>query len=436
MTAIALLISTFAAGPVTPRDFASDIAPILHQHCASCHHPGESGPFSLLTYQQARKHAAGIVEAIADGRMPPWHATSERGRFRGDPTLTAEQKRTIAEWVKQGCPPGNLAAAPKPPEFPDGWTIGTPDAIIPLPQSFAVPAEGVLEYQHFLVDPGFTRDMWVTACEVRPTNRQVVHHCNIFLQPPEVNDPRDAFRDGVGSANLTVWIPGVTATRYRDGMAMRIPAGWKLHFVMHYAPIGRPQEDRTEVGLKFCEPHEVQKEVCTILLVDGDLSIPPHAANHIVEKTWRAEQDVILYSMQPHMHLRGKSFRYTAEYPDGSREVLLDVTAYDFNWQHRYELVEPRRLPAGTVLRCTAAYDNSTANPFNPDPNATVKWGEQSRDEMFNAYFDVALADQDIAAGGRTTARAAWQVSLLTIAVIAAWLLLRRLALYRPTSRQ
>lgn len=148
--------------------------------------------------------------------------------------------------------------------------------------------------------------------------------------------------------------------------------------------------------MQFCDPRTVKHEVATKLLVDQDLSIPPGAARHTVEKTWQADRDVLLFAMLPHMHLRGKSFRYEAEYPDGGRETLLDVPAYDFNWQHRYELAEPKRLPAGTVVHCTAVFDNSTANPANPNPNATVKAGPQSWDEMFNGYFDIAEAEQDV----------------------------------------
>ena len=201
----------------------------------------------------------------------------------------------------------------------------------------------------------------------------------------------------LGSSNLIAWTPGSGAVQLPPGMAKLIPARSRLHFIVHYMPIGTRQTDRTELGLKLCPPSEVRQEVATKLLDDEHLTIPPHVAQHRVEKIWRAEKDVLLLSMFPHMHLRGKSFRYEAEFPDGGREVLLDVPAYDFNWQHRYELVEPRRLPAGTVIRCVAVYDNSAGNPANPDPTATVREGQQSTDEMFNGFFDIAVADQDLA---------------------------------------
>jgi hypothetical protein len=274
-----------------------------------------------------------------------------------------------------------------------------PDAIYRIPADFSVPAEGVIEYQNFVVETGFTTDVWVRAAEVRPGNRRVVHHCNVFLRPPTATNVEELFEFGVlGSSNLVVFTPGTGPIQLPTGMAMRIPAGWRLHFVVHYTAIGTPQIDRTELGLQFVDPTQVRKEVATKMLEDHALLIPPGEAAHIVERTWTVERDVILLAMSPHMHLRGKAFRYTAEYPDGTSEVLLDVPAYDFNWQHRYELAEPKRLPAGTVARCTAVYDNSAGNPANPDPTATVRTGPQSWDEMFIGYFDIALADQDLIA--------------------------------------
>jgi hypothetical protein len=191
-------------------------------------------------------------------------------------------------------------------------------------------------------------------------------------------------------------------------MAKRIPAGWRLLFVLHYTPIGSVQTDQTSIGLKFADPRTVRKEVATKLMYDLNLSIPPREANHLVAQTWQMNEDVLLLSLFPHMHLRGKSFRYEALYANGDVEVLLDVPRYDFNWQHSYTLDEPKRLPAGTRLRCTAVYDNSAGNLANPDPSATVHTGTQSWEEMFNGYFDVVLADQDL------TAPVPWHTTLWT----------------------
>ena len=401
--------------PPPPVTYSRDIGPILASKCRACHRPGEVGPFALLSYADARSHAETIAEVVGNGTMPPWHAAPAHGRFANERRLSTEQKQLIAEWVRLGCPEG----APLPEEempVTAGWRIGTPDAVYRIPHEFAVPAEGIIEYQNFIVDPGLTTEAWVRAAEVRPGNRRVVHHCSVFLVPPTVTDDEEFFETGeLGSSNLIAFTPGSDPLRLPDGMAKRIPAGWRLRFIVHYTAIGTPQTDRTELALQFLDPAAVRKEVATKLLQDPDLAVPPHAADHRVEQTWTADRNYLLLSMLPHMHLRGKSFRYTAEYPDGTSEVLLDVPAYDFNWQHRYELTEPKRLPTGTVIRCSARYDNSAANPFNPDPTVTVRAGLQSADEMFNGYFDIALADQDMpaerAAADSARVRARWTLA-------------------------
>jgi peroxiredoxin len=391
------------ARPDASVTFHRDVAPILQAHCQVCHRPGEVAPFALTTFEEARHWAPMMAEVTANGTMPPWGANPDHGRFRNARMLAKEQKRVIAQWADEGCPEGNPAESPPPVKWPDGWAIGTPDLVLRMPDPFPVPAEGILEYQHVIVDPGASTDLWVRAAEVRPGNRRVLHHCNVFLHPPNANSPTETYQTtgALGSYALIAFTPGTDPLRLPTGMAKRIPAGWKLHFVLHYTPIGAPTTDQTELGLVLTDPKDVRKEVATKLVVDNGLRIPPGAAAHRVEHTWRADTDVLLLSLFPHMHVRGKSFRYVAEYPDRPPEVLLDVPAYDFNWQHRYELVEPKRLPAGTVVRCIAVYDNSPGNPNNPDPTAEVRTGEQSFDEMFNGYFDVALADQDMQAGPR-----------------------------------
>jgi peroxiredoxin len=379
-------------GPATVT-YTRDIAPILQRHCQVCHRPGEVAPFSLTSYRAARGWAETILEVTDSGRMPPWSASPDHGKFQNDPRLSAAQKKTIRDWVEGGCPEGDPAALPSPPKFTTGWNIPTPDLVVPIPQPFTVPAEGILDYQHFVVDPGFKEDCWVKAVEIRAGNRAVVHHCTVFLQPPGEDQPSTAGR--LGNMCLAAMAPGTPPLLLPDGMAKRVPARWKLHFVIHYTATGGETTDRTSVGLVFADRASVRKEVATHLLYDETLRIPPRAADQRVEKSWTAPADVLLLAMFPHMHLRGKSFRYVAEYPDGSDEILLDVPAYDFNWQHRYVLAEPRRLPAGTILRCVARYDNSAANPANPNPDVEVLAGKQSTDEMFNGYFEWCFADED-----------------------------------------
>jgi peroxiredoxin len=405
-----------------------DIAPLLQVHCQVCHRRGEVAPFELATYADARHWGPMMAEVTANGTMPPWHASPEHGTFRNQRRLSADQKKLIADWVEAGCPEGNTTDAPPPVKWPDGWAIGTPDAVLKMPVPFRVPAEGVIEYQHSIVDPGSTTDLWVTAAELRPGNRRVLHHCNVYLQPPDATDPEDVYETAgtLGSHCLLAWTPGSGPLRLPPEMAKRIPAGWKLHFVLHYTPIGLPTDDQTELALQLADPKDVRKEVATKLVKDLELRIPPRAAAHRVEHTWTADADFILLSLFPHMHVRGKSFTYTAEYPDGTSEILLDVPAWDFNWQHRYELAEPKRLPAGTVVRCVAIYDNSAANPFNPDPNVEVRTGQQSWDEMFNGFFDVALADQDLQAPAPASRRPMSIGACGLWLLVGLWLYLRR----------
>jgi hypothetical protein len=366
---------------------------VVQRRCQVCHRAGEVGPFELRNYGDALAWADTIREVVADGRMPPWGANPAYGHFANDPSLTAREKALILAWVDAGCPEGDPADLPPPAVFPEGWSIGRPDLVVSMPEEFRVPATGVVEYQTFVVDPGFRENRWVAAAEIRPGNRKVVHHCNVFLQPPG--------REGVwaqgslGSYCLAAMAQGTPPVTLPEGMGKPIPAGWKLVFIMHYTTVGTEQTDRTSIALRFADPATVRQEVATKLMMEANLRIPPGDPDYRVEQTWRLNDDVLLLAYFPHMHLRGKSFRYEAVYPDGGEEVLLDVPRFDFGWQLRYVPAEPKRLPAGSLLRCTAVYDNTKANPANPDPSKWVYTGTQSWDEMFNGYFDVALADQD-----------------------------------------
>jgi hypothetical protein len=374
--------------------YCRHVAPILYRHCVACHRPGQIGPFSLLTYRDAADWAETLRDVVRERRMPPWDADPRYGRFVNDPSLSAEERQLLDAWVAGGAPEGDPADLPPPPRFPSAWGIQEPDLVLSIPEPFTVPATGTVEYQYIEVDPHFTEDKWVRAVEVRPGNRAVVHHCLVFLRPPG----ESGFVAGSGD-QATYFAGNAVGSQpmiFPDGMAKLVPAGWKFVFVLHYTTTGRVQTDQTSMGLVFADPKTVKQEVTTTVLVDNALCIPPGAADHRVEHAVLMEHDVLLLAMFPHMHLRGKSFRYEAVYPDGSTEVLLDVPRYDFSWQHRYLLAEPKRLPAGTVLRCVAHYDNSAGNANNPDPTATVRTGLQSTDEMFNGTYDLVLADQDL----------------------------------------
>ncbi|HWG44482.1 MAG TPA: redoxin domain-containing protein [Gemmataceae bacterium] len=377
-----------------PATYCRDIAPILQQHCQTCHRAGQIAPFTLTSYKDAAGWAATIREVVAERRMPPWHADPRHGRFANDPSLSEREKQLLFAWIDGDCPRGDPADLPPPPAFAPDWTIAAPDLVVSMTEPFTVPAQGTIEYQYFVVDPGFREDRWIQAAEIRPGNRAVVHHCNVFLQPPGSDDI--GLPGVLGSYCLAAAASGTPPLVLPPGMAKRVPAGWRFVFVVHYNTIGSEQTDRTSLGLKFADPRSVKKEVATKLMYDPDLCIPPRAAEHAVAQTWQVNRNVLLLAFFPHMHLRGKSFCYEAIYADGTSEILLDVPRYDFNWQNRYELAEPKYLPAGSRLRCSAIYDNSAENPANPDPAVEVRTGTQSWEEMFNGYFDLVLADEDL----------------------------------------
>jgi peroxiredoxin/mono/diheme cytochrome c family protein len=380
-------------GPIT---YSKEVARILRDRCVACHREGEIAPFSLAKYPQAAGWAEMIDEVVQSGRMPPWHASPEYGSFSNEARLSAEEKQTIAAWVAAGAPEGDPHDLPEPAHYVEGWRIPAPDLVIALPKTVKVPAEGTMPYQNFMIDPKLKKDVWVRASQVRPGNPLVVHHLVVFVLPPgsRGSEPRIDF--------LAAYAPGMPPRILPDGTARLVPAGSRLLFQIHYTPRGIPQTDRSEIGLVFADPQTIRKEMTAIAAINMDLRIPAGASDYAAEARHRFGQDMVVYSLLPHMHLRGKSFRFEAVFPDGRTEVLLDVPRYEFEWQNVYVLSKPKLMPEGSVLRCLARYDNSADNLSNPDPKATVTWGEQTRDEMLVGYVEVALADQNLSLGGPT----------------------------------
>lgn len=364
-------------------DYARDVAPILQEKCQVCHRPRQVAPCSLLTYRDAKRWATGIAEVVEDYRMPPWHADPRYGEFANDRSLTDRERAVLLAWVEQGAPAGDLEKAPPPRSFPEGWSIGEPDLVIDMNEPYIVPASGTVEIQRFRVATGFTTDRWVQQAEMRPGDRAVVHHMFIYIEP---HDPNRDNTHRTGPV-LVAYAPGDAPSIYPPGIAKRIPAGADLLFEVHYSPIGKERVDRSSVGMIFArEP--VRHEAVFAGIADKALVIPPHAANYRSQSSHVFPKASHLLSVFPHMHLRGKDFECAAYYPDGKREVLLSVPAYDFAWQSVYRFAEPKALPAGTRVVCTAHFDNSTGNPANPDPNQTVRWGSQTTDEMMTGFID------------------------------------------------
>lgn len=390
-------------GRRTPSDsksgvtYAKDVAPILQNRCVSCHREGQIGPFTLTEYDDVVAWADMCLEVIDDGRMPPWGANPAHGEFANDARLTPAENEIFHKWVDAGAPQGDPSDMPPPREFVDGWRISKPDAVYKMPEEYKVPANGTVPYKYFIWDPGFTEDKWVYGAEARPGNPEVVHHLILFYIPPGQEKPRP--EDPLFNA-IAAFAPGMPAVVGPEEYALRIPAGSKLAFQVHYTPNGKSTTDLSEAAVVFSDPKKVQKEVRIAAALNFKFLIPPFHPNYPIaaEKTFK--EDTLLYTMTPHMHYRGKAFRFTAHYPDGQEEILLDVPRYDFNWQIIYLLKQPKLLPAGTVVKIEGHFDNSADNPLNPDPTQMVRWGDQTWDEMMLGSMTVSPANQDLQADG------------------------------------
>ncbi len=369
--------------------WSKQIVRIFNKACVECHRSGEIAPFPLTKYDDVIGWEDTILEVIADNRMPPWFANPKHGTFSNDARLSDDEKQLIRTWVDNGMPEGNTSELPEPPKFVKGWRMPQPDQVIKIRETaFEIPAEGIVDYQYFSVDPGWEEERYITAVEARPDNVAVVHHIIAYVVPADSKG-----RKGRDRRMLVGYAPGSTPQVLEDGTAIHIPAGSKLVFELHYTPNGTKQTDLSYIGVKFTDKSKVKKLLHGAAVANHKFEIPAGEANHTVEADYQLRSDQMLVEMSPHMHLRGKSFRYEAFYPDGTNEILLDVPNYDFNWQLTYELAEPKRLPKGTRIHCTATFDNSNHNLVNPDPNNSVRWGNQSWEEMMIGFLSGIDAD-------------------------------------------
>jgi peroxiredoxin len=389
---IARAIKPKEKGSIT---WTKHVSRIFQARCQECHRPGQVGPMPLLSYEDALSWSEMIREVVADKRMPPWHADPKHGKFLNDRSLTKQDRDTLLGWIDQGCPKGNLADLPPAKKWRTGWTIGEPDVIFSMSREYTVPAEAGnkgVRYQYFRVPTNFKEDRWVQAAECRPGARQVVHHIIVYvIDPTKGRAGRTGDRsDGIGQGFLAAYAPGDMPLVLQPGQAKKIPKGAWLVFQMHYTPDGVERKDRSSVGLIFAK-QPPKYEVRTRGVAQRLLLIPPGAKNYEALSRKAFDRDVELFSLMPHMHLRGKDFLYVAVYPDGKKETLLSVPKYDFNWQSNYRFKQPLRLPAGTRIECTAHFDNSAANRNNPDPKKLVLWGDQTWEEMMIGFVDYAV---------------------------------------------
>ncbi len=386
--------------------FAKQISRIFQKNCVECHRAGEVAPFVLDDYEEAVGWGDMIVETIDNRRMPPWHADPNHGSFSNQRELSDEDKMLVRQWVSEGTPFGDASDLPKKQTFTAGWQLPrAPDLVIEMrKQPFVIPAEGTVDYQYFVVDPKFKEDKWVSAAEVIPGNRSVVHHSIVFIRPRDGTD-----LPGIGW--LGAYVPGQSTLEFEPTRARFVPAGSKLVFQQHYTPNGTSQKDITKVGLIFADPDEVTHELQTNMAIDNQFEIKPHDPAFKVNTRLRNfPKDGMLLSISPHMHFRGKSF--TAKLvrqnkPKGDdkieneNEILLSVPQYDFNWQHIYQLRQPIPLSDVRTITAEIVFDNSADNPFNPDPEKYVTWGDQTWEEMAIGFFDISVPREPSSEGAK-----------------------------------
>jgi peroxiredoxin len=378
--------TVLSAGEVT---YHRDVARILQQHCIQCHRPKGIAPFSLESIDEVQDRAKTIRRVVEQGHMPPWFAApipvGMENPWANDRSLSLRDKSDLLAWLASSDRPlGDFADAPAPVSFPENWTIPEPDAVLQLPKAFEIKADGTMPYQHAVVETGLTEDKWVEAVEILPTERDVVHHVIVRLLP------KGGDLKKLGDAAESFWaayVPGNGARVFPPGFGRRLPAGAKLVFQIHYTPNGRAVKEQMRIGLVFAK-HRPEYESKVVGIDQKRLQIPPFEANHLETRERTAPFDLYVTSFMPHMHVRGKAFKYEVLFADGHAETLLDIPHYDFNWQLSYDLKQPKFIPKGTRVRVSAVFDNSAQNKANPDPSKLVKWGEQTTDEMMIGYME------------------------------------------------
>jgi Copper type II ascorbate-dependent monooxygenase, C-terminal domain len=415
--------------------FTKDVAPIFFKSCAECHRPGESAPFSVLSYKDVRPWAKSIREKVVNREMPPWHADPHVGQWANDRRLKQQEIDTITAWIDGGSREGDAKDLPAAPQFAEGWAIGKPDAVIEMPEEFTLGASGPDEYQYFDAPTNFTEDKYVQMAEARPGNRRVVHHVVAFVVPPGSpslakvpKEQRDKalemalknspfYRDGYlirmkpdqpvyndaneippnlrGDAGigdfLTGYAPGSIPSVWNPGVAKKIPAGATIRFQVHYSKIaGSEQKDRSKIGLIFAK-QPPEKTLKSRAASNIYFQIPPGAERHKVTAFWKPSVDIAIHSLSPHMHYRGAAMEYKVVYPDGRSEMLLNVPKYSFNWQMTYNPRELIHIPAGSKIEVTGYFDNSGRNKLNPDPSKAVRHGEPTYDEMMMGFVEYVV---------------------------------------------
>ena len=377
-------------------DYANDVAPVLIENCTRCHVEGGIAPWPMNQYLVVLGYSPMIREVLMTKRMPPMQVDPHYNHFQNANYISQEDLKTLVHWIDAGSPRGDskidpLVEAVQPLELE--WQLGEPDYVVEVP-AFEVPATGVIDYFNHTIDLPFEEDKWVRAVQFLPGDTRVLHHLLSYITSPRTPAGAQPVSEDNVRDFLEGYAPGkAEATPFPEGTGVFIEAGNKITMQMHYTTIGVPVVDKTRLGLYFYdEPPEHKYLTYSISHWSGGvLEIPPGEYEHRMNHNYIVEEDMMLYAMRPHMHFRGKAFRFSAVYPDRTTEVLMNVPRYDFNWQPTYRLSEPRLLPAGTRIIIDGVYDNSDQNPGNPDPTVPARGGLQSWDEMFIGYITYTL---------------------------------------------
>lgn len=386
--------------------YSETIAPMLLENCFGCHQPGQIGPFSMSRYAKVRGWSEMIREVVLTKRMPPWHADPHYGEFSNDRSLTIQEKQQLLAWIDADCPRGegidplevafnNLQKIQEDSDSQrddvqsDQWKLGEPDHVLSMKKPMYIPANGVFPYMYEKLVSPMEKDVWLRGVEILPGNRSVLHHCLVFIKYPKNSGYKKEDDEGGVKGCFAGYVPGYAPDFYPLNSGKFVPKGSTFVIQLHYTATGKEEVDDTRIGL-FLADATPEFEFKTRSAFNTDFKIPSGASNHTTSGTYRFENDAILHELNPHMHYRGSWFRYVLSLPDGTESTLLSTPNYDFNWQTTYRLKNPLNIPAGSVLRCEGAFDNSAQNPFNPDPSQTVGFGEQTYDEMFIGYFSFA----------------------------------------------
>lgn len=369
-----------AGGPIT---YAEHVAPIINTHCIDCHRTGRAVPLTLTSYDDVASKANMIKEVALEERMPPWYASPEHQEFINANRLTQEEKDAIEQWVAGGKQPGDLTKAPAPTALPStDWEIGEPDLVLQLPQPSEIPATGFIPYKYITLPYKFAEDTWIQGLQILPTNKAVVHHANIAYSVLEPGYDDDA-------QFLTGYVPGGRPVMLDGPISMLIPKNSVLTIQIHYVTPGKADTEQMKVGIRYAKS-DVRKRVYfqRIRPADKDIQIAPQDPFWRISTSWTSQKNATALALFTHMHVRGRDMEFVANYPDGKEESMLLVPNYSFDWQLPY-LYMPgaKQIPKGTKITTISHYDNSPFNPYNPDPNRTVPYGDQTIDEMNDAYI-------------------------------------------------